>query len=293
MSAVPHEAVSADVTAGGSPSTIALLRVDVRLREAIAPAERNFADRVLIVPRWDLAAGPWSPEALLRESTRPCAALLLRGVIVHETIIAGRSSATLLGPGDVFRPWRPAETSVPCTERWTARAGATVAVLDERFVTATRRWPGLSTVVYERLAEQLEAASVHAAIVGLPRVEERVLALLWHLADRWGIVRGDGVVVRLTLTHALIGCLVGAQRPTVSLALRALADAGLLWRGDAGAWILAPDSRTMLASDGAARVDYRRTPPARRLGTGTLAVADGDRLATPERPARPSPVRGR
>jgi hypothetical protein len=53
------------------------------------------------------------------------------------------------------------------------------------FITAARRWPGLSTVVYERLAEQLEAASVRAAIVGLPRVEERVLALLWHLADRW------------------------------------------------------------------------------------------------------------
>jgi CRP/FNR family transcriptional regulator, cyclic AMP receptor protein len=208
-------------------------------------------------------------------------------------VLAGRRSATLLGPGDLFRPWRRAETSVPGDERWTARPGATIAMLDERFVTATRRWPGLSTVVYERFAEQLEAASVRAAIVGLPRVEERVLALLWHLADRWGIVRPDGVLVRLALTHALIGCLVGAQRPTVSLALQALADAGHLWRGDSDAWTLAHDSRATLSPDGAARVDYRRTPPAPRLAPETLAVSERPERATPERPVRPRRTRER
>jgi CRP/FNR family cyclic AMP-dependent transcriptional regulator len=279
MSAVLNAAVP-DFTAGASPSTIALLGVDARMREAIAPAERAFAARILIVPRCDLPVGPWTPEALLDHSACPFAAMLLRGVVIHETVLAGRSSATLLGPGDLFRPWRLAETSLPGDERWTARPGATIAVLDERFVTATRRWPRLSTVVYERLAEQLEAASVRAAIVGLPRVEERVLALFWHLADRWGVVRPDGVVVRLALTHALIGRLVGAQRPTVSLALAALADAGLLWRADAGAWTLAPDSSATLAPDGAARVDYR-------LARETLAIAEGPEPAAAEASARP------
>jgi len=290
MSAVPNPAAAA-ATAGGSPSTVVLLRADARMREAIAPRERGFAERVLIVPRRDLAAGPWSPEAFLDDSARPFAALLLDGVLIHETILAGRSSATLLGPGDLLRPWRSTETSLPCDERWTARPGTTIAVLDERFITATRRWPGLSTVVYERFAEQLEAASVRAAIVGLPLVEERILALLWHLAERWGVVRSDGVVVRLALTHALIGCLVGAQRPTVSLALQALADAGLVWRGEPGVWTLAHDSRATLAPDGAARVDYRRPPPARRHAAETLAVAGGPEPAIPERPARPSSTR--
>jgi CRP/FNR family transcriptional regulator, cyclic AMP receptor protein len=79
---------------------------------------------------------------------------------------------------------------------------------------------------------------VCAAISAWPRVEERVLALFWQLADRWGVVRPDGVVIELALTHATIGHLVGAQRPTVSLALHALAEAGLLRRGDTGAWTL-------------------------------------------------------
>jgi CRP/FNR family cyclic AMP-dependent transcriptional regulator len=290
MSAAPNPAV-AEFTAAGSPSTIALLRIDARMREAIAPSERQFAERVLVVPSCDLEAGPWSPEAFLDESTRPFAALLLRGVVTHETVLAGRCSATLLGPGDLFRPWRAVETSLSCDERWTAGSGATIAVLDDRFVTATRRWPRLSTVVYERLAEQLESAWLRAAIVGLPRVEERILSLLWHLADRWGIVRPDGVVVRLALTHALIGYLVGAQRPTVSLALHALADAGLLWRDDSGEWTLAHDSGATLAADGAARVDYRRTPPQRPLAPETLAVTADPQRASSEGSARPSPTR--
>jgi CRP/FNR family transcriptional regulator, cyclic AMP receptor protein len=287
MSAAPHAAVR-DVTAGGSPSTIALLRVDDRMREAIAPGERAFAERVLIVPRCDLAAGPWSPEAFGGDSAHPFAALLVRGVVTHETVLAGRSSATLLGPGDLFRPWHSADSSLPCDEGWTVAAGATIAVLDERFVTTTRRWPSLSTVVYDRFAEQLEAAAVRAAIAALPRVEERILALFWHLADRWGKVRSDGVVVRLKLTHALIGCLVGAQRPTVSLALHALADAEVLWRGEAGAWMLAHDSRATLAPNGATRVAYRRTSPAPRLAPEARAFAQGPERVTRAGSTRPS-----
>jgi CRP/FNR family cyclic AMP-dependent transcriptional regulator len=126
------------------------------------------------------------------------------------------------------------------------RPGTTVAVLDERFAASARRWPGLSTVVYERLAEQLDDTAVRAAIVGLPRIEERVLALFWQLADRWGVVTPDGIVVRLALTHAMIGELVGAQRPTVSLALQALAEAGDLRRATPSTWALSRASHAKL-----------------------------------------------
>ena len=158
-----------------------------------------------------------------------------------------------------------------CDARWTASRGAEIAVLDERFVTTTRRWPGLSTVVYDRLAEQLEVAAVRAAIVGLPRVEERVLALFWQLADRWGVVTADGVVVRLALTHAVIGELVAARRPTVSLALHGLADAGLLRRSANRDWVLAHHSRATLAADCGHRFDDRRLAP------GAPSPVDADR----------------
>jgi hypothetical protein len=133
--------------------------------------------------------------------------LLLGGLVTHEVTLGGWCSANLLGPGDVFRPWLCAYTPLPCDERWTAAGGAAIAVLDERFVMIARRWPGLSAVVHERLAEQLEVAAVRGAIAGLPRVEQRVLALLWQLADRWGVVRPDGIAIELSLTHALIGAI--------------------------------------------------------------------------------------
>jgi CRP/FNR family transcriptional regulator, cyclic AMP receptor protein len=235
-------------------STVPLLRVDAALREAVPPEERRFADRVLVVPRRDLPDGQWSPDMLVGDSARPFAALVLHGLVTHDVVLAGRSSANLLGPGDLFRPWRSADTSLPCDARWTATAGAAIALLDERFTAAGRRWPGLSAVVYERLAEQLDDAAVRAAIVALPRVEERILALFWQLADRWGVVRPDCVVVRLALTHALIGQLIGARRPTVSLALQALTEEGLLRREAADTWLLHHDSCAALGPDGR-RVD--------------------------------------
>jgi DNA-binding IclR family transcriptional regulator len=48
-------------------------------------------------------------------------------------------------------------------------------------------------------------------------------------------------VVELPVTHAALGRLVGAKRPTVSLALKSLAEAGLV-RQCGSRWVLAPEA---------------------------------------------------
>ncbi len=58
---------------------------------------------------------------------------------------------------------------------------------------------------------------------------------LWHLADRWGHVERDGVVVPLPLTHETIGRLVPTRRPSVSTALKQLSERRLATRRDDGA----------------------------------------------------------
>jgi CRP/FNR family cyclic AMP-dependent transcriptional regulator len=249
-----------EVRAETSAARIALVRVDAGLRAAVPPDELPSAERVLTVPWCELGRGSWAPEALVADGARPFAALVLRGVVTCEITLAGRSSAQLLGPGDLLRPWRSVDTSVPCASAWRAAGGAAVALLDDRFLLAARRWPRLAAVVYERLSEQVEIGAVRAAIVALPRVEQRVVALFWHLADRWGVVRPEGVIVRLALTHELIGRLVGAQRPTVSLALHTLAEQGFLRRDDADGWILRSDSGAMLASIADSRFRNGSTP---------------------------------
>jgi CRP/FNR family transcriptional regulator, cyclic AMP receptor protein len=251
VSALPARASNAaGATRAASQATVALLRVDAGLREAVPDDELAFAERVVTASHHEVEPGAWPPDALVGDGPRPFAALLLSGLVIHEIALGGRCHANLVGPGDLFRPWCSVDPVLPCASRWSSTSGASIAVLDDRFLTAARRWPGLSAAIHERLADQLDSAAVRTAILGLPRVDARVLALFWQLADRWGVVRPEGVVIRLALTHALIGMLVGAQRPTVSLALHALADDGLLRRTAPDAWTLGHESREALAPGG-------------------------------------------
>src|SRR3954470_8193993 len=221
-------------------SRVALLQVDAGLRAAIPELERPLAERAVLVPCHELGPGQWRTGDR-GEDGDALAVLVVRGLGTRQITIAGRRSAELLGPGDVFRPWASVDPVIPAESRWASGSRVVVAVLDGRFVAAARRWPQLFAVVHERLAEQLERSTMRAAIMSLPRVEQRILGIFWQLAERWGTVRSEGVVVELALTHELIGQLIGAQRPTVSLALQALARDGLLQRTTRGAWLAGPD----------------------------------------------------
>lgn len=75
------------------------------------------------------------------------------------------------------------------------------------------------------------------AIVHQPRVAVRLHMLLWHLADRWGRVRPDGIPVSLQLTHAVLADVIAAQRPSVSVALSELAKQDRV-RSVKGGWLL-------------------------------------------------------
>jgi CRP/FNR family cyclic AMP-dependent transcriptional regulator len=237
LRAYPHDGADG---AGIRDGRVALLQVDPGLRAAIPTDEQAVADRVAVAPCRAVAPGPWSPQSLGADAA--FGALLIRGLVTHETTIAHRRSAELFGPGDLLRPWPAFDSAVPATSRWASDAGAVMALLDRRFLAAARRWPELFVVLHDRIAEQLDRAIARAAIMALPRVEQRVLGLFWQLAERWGTVRPEGIGIDLALTHELIGQLIGARRPTVSLALRPLAHDGLLQRTATGGWLLAHDS---------------------------------------------------
>jgi hypothetical protein len=238
-----------DASETGANTHVRLLQVDSGLRNCIPEADRRLATSVLTVARHELPVGQWDPESVIVGDEKPFAALVIAGVVVQEVQLAGRLSAELLGPGDVFRPWRVSDTALPCHMRWFSGGGGAIAVLDERFLAAARRWPALSSALWDRLADRVDSTSRRAAITSLPRVEQRVLGLFWQLADRWGVVRPEGVVLKLGLTHELIGRLVGAKRPTVSLALGTLTAENLLSRADGGAWLLNHGSDEVLHSD--------------------------------------------
>jgi Crp-like helix-turn-helix domain len=80
--------------------------------------------------------------------------------------------------------------------------------------------------------------AVSQAISQLNGVDRRLLALFWHLAERWGRITANGVAVPMTLSHRVLAQLVGARRPTVSSALTELGERGELVRRDDGTWLL-------------------------------------------------------
>lgn len=69
-------------------------------------------------------------------------------------------------------------------------------------------------------------------------MEDRLLLTLWHLAERWGRVGPDAILVPLPLSHQRLAHLVGAHRPSVTTAMGALARAGALSRRADGTWML-------------------------------------------------------
>ncbi len=257
---------------------VELLVADPELARDLSPQDAHAARR-LAVPVAELPAGPWAPRLAADWGLNVSALLLLDGVLTREVLLHDRVTAQLLSPGDVLVPWGEPSALLPCRLRWTVNERARVAELDERFARAVGRWPSLAARVQDRLAAQGDRLAVHMAISQLGRVDLRVLALLWHLAERWGRVTPEGVVVPLRLTHAMVGRLVGAQRPTVTLAVGELQVQGALERRDDGTWLLHEASRDRLAPS-----DALAEPPAPSAAVVAAPAAD---VAPPDAPRGP------
>jgi hypothetical protein len=93
-------------------------------------------------------------------------------------------------------------------------------------------------MLMDRLIDRAQRMAVSQAISQLNGVDRRLLALFWHLAERWGRMTPGGVAVPMTLSHRVLAQLVGARRPTVSTALADLATREELVRRDDGGWLL-------------------------------------------------------
>jgi CRP-like cAMP-binding protein len=209
--------------------------------DALPAGERDRARRVILAPAQTFEPG--APLTAMDAGTRnPFAMLIVTGAVLRETCLGERPVAELLGAPDLVETHPEIEPcTLPSSTRYVVHQPTTVAILDDRFRLAARRWPALFLVLAEQHARQARRASRHLAALALPRVEDRVLALFCDLADRWGRMTPQGIRVDLPLTHAVIGQLVAARRPTVSLALTGLAATGKVVRQDGGSWLLTRD----------------------------------------------------
>ncbi len=164
--------------------------------------------------------------------------LILDGLMAVETRVGDRTAMELIGAGDLLQPAGPQwDDLVERTDAWRALGCTRFALLDADFVERMRPWPQFGECLLRKAGRRIAALDAIRAITSQPRLELRLVLLLWHLASRWGRVEPGGVRVALPLTHRLLGELVSAERPSISHALGRLAD-GRLITGVAGDWHL-------------------------------------------------------
>jgi len=210
---------------------LAVLEEDPDLAADLDAARLATATRDLRAAAFHVPAGWWEPDAHAAGLRGGVGLLLVSGVLARRVGIQRRSGAELLGPGDLLRPpTGDGGADLVFQTSWRVIEPLHVAVLDQRFLMRLAPYPEIAGQLIGRAMERARHVLVHMAIAHHPRVDARLLHLLWQLADRWGRVTPHGVAVPLRLTHELLADLVAAQRPSVTLSLQQLERQGHITR---------------------------------------------------------------
>ena len=231
--------MSVHATATGTASDpCRVLEEDSDLAEAVPVEHRDQAIRECLAAAFAVPVGSWRAPRTTR-AARGIGLLVLHGLLIRRVGVDGRYGAELLGAGDILRPWQGEDEPplLPITTGWRVVEPAKMAALDERFQIRMGRFPQLSGSLVARALQRSRNLAISMAIVHQPRVDVRLQMMFWHLATRWGRVRGDGVSVPLRLTHSVLADLTAARRPTVSSALSELTRRGLVQAVPDG-WLL-------------------------------------------------------
>jgi CRP/FNR family transcriptional regulator, cyclic AMP receptor protein len=202
---------------------------------AFAEAERDLVAETLNVPR-----GRWDAPTTWRAKPTELGMLILDGVLARDVRIGRRATLEVLGPGDITRQWPKNRHAAGLTAdlRFEALAPVRFALLDATFATQAARWPSVLGSVADRLMGRATSASLRLLIHQVVRIDDRILLSLWGLAERFGRVTPEGVLVPIPINHTMMARFVGAQRPTVSQAVGELVKRGDVVRLEDGGWLL-------------------------------------------------------
>lgn len=238
-----------DIERGTTPPSapaVSLATVLPDILAGVSAEDRDVAARMLRVPLVS-ARDEDLAEVIATQIPDAFDFVIVAGVVIKQTVLQRRAALELLGAGDVLAPPLTTTRQIESRSlsRYLAHGPVSLAALETHFRLAVRRWPDITDFLHDRLGQQTHRASMHLAMLHLPRVEDRITALFADLAERFGRMSGHGILVDLPLTHDLIGGLVGSRRPTVSLALHKLSTDGTLEKHEGDRWTLAPTILTM------------------------------------------------
>jgi CRP/FNR family transcriptional regulator, cyclic AMP receptor protein len=194
---------------------------DVRGRVA---ARQVATARVLQVGVGECDLDPWFVTARNGPGL-----LILEGLVAFETRTGDRVATELVGAGDLLQaPSLATDEVLERTCSWRALRPTRFALLDADFANRVRPFPQIIRALLRRACRRNAELDMLRAITSQPRLEIRLVLVLWHLSARWGRVEPASVRLSLPLTHRLLGQLVAAERPSISHALKRLSNAGMI-----------------------------------------------------------------
>lgn len=213
-----------------------VLREDPDLGARLSGGELEEATRRCVATEVLLQNGAWTPGEEALAARDGFGLLMLDGLLIRRVGTHGRFGAELLGAGDLLRPWEDGgeDLSPPFGVLFTVAADVRMAVLDGDFAARAARYPSIAANLAGRGMMRSRTLAIGMAIAHYPQVRQRLLLLLWHVADRWGRVTPEGVRIPLRLPHELLADLIAARRPAVTSALSELAEEGLVVRDESG-----------------------------------------------------------
>ena len=230
---------TAGVARRARPDAVAVFQHDPDLLAGIDGDTAQMLRRRVMARRLQLPTGAWSPPSAAGPLADGLGLLVLEGLVSRSVCVHGRECPELLGAGDLLRPWDAAPDGlVDGASAWRVLQPTTLAILDKRFTSLVSRWPSIMVELLARSTQRARALILQLAIAQTRQAETRLLTLFWHLADRWGKITPQGVVVPLPLTHELLGQLACLHRPTTSTALQRLVRAGEIVRRPDRGWTL-------------------------------------------------------
>ena len=217
-----------------------LLDIDPDLAEGLASDRELLARRHLVARLERVDAGEWAPRVNQFGAMDGLGLVIVEGLAIRRLTLGHRSAGELLGAGDILRPWEDdgEHAAYPFDSSFRVIEPLSLAVLDREVTQKLMHFPEIVSRLMGRVMARSRRVAGYLVIAQLTSVDMRLHVALWHMADRFGRVRPDGVVVPLHLTHAMLGLIVGARRPSVTAAMGRLVEQELVETLDRGGWLL-------------------------------------------------------
>lgn len=241
------------------PKRIRVAEALPEIIENLSPDEQVQARQQLVADMVLVNTGTWTPTVPAGQPGH-LGLLVLEGLLARDVVLDRPLSTELVGQGDLLRPSDRdgQDAPIPFGVSWTVLQPTKLAVLTPDFTRSLCQWPSAVEAVLRGASNRAHCLAITMAVSNLRRVDQRLLVLLWYLADRYGRVTPDGVLLPLRLTHETLARLVGAQRPSVTTALSQLEEDGRVRRGPNRSWLLQgdpPDPRRQQRQSNGALMD--------------------------------------